>query len=79
MDLNPEQTRVMPLDLEESERQISLSPRFNQEEVTNTLDESRQFGSSGIRDLKLTERNLDKHHNTMGDNDGKYGRGTLSM
>lgn len=74
MDLNLEQTRVVPLNREESEIQISLSPRFHQEDITNTLDESRHLESSGIRDLKLTGRNVGKHHNTMDDYDGKHNR-----
>lgn len=60
--------------MEESERQVSLSPRFNHDGISNTLDYSKPRETSRANEIKLTDRCTEKYSNTVDDAEGKYGK-----
>lgn len=72
--LDTNQTKVVPISLDESERQISLSPRFNHDGISNTLDYSKPGESSRVNEIKLTDRHTEKYSNTVDGAEGKYGK-----
>ena len=70
--LDQHSTKVELMQIAEPERQLSLSPRFANEEMTNTLDGSKFVDSQG-REIKFSDNNIGRQHNTVGEVDTKYG------